>query len=321
MLVNNAGLGHDAPLTDEQQIQFVRGRAIYSATCGACHHDDGQGQAGKAPSLVESPWVNGPTERLVRIALHGLAGPVEVHGQTWDLVMPGLATSVVMNDQRMAAALTYVRRAWGNWGDPIDAQLVAQQRKEWSGRLYPWTVQELLDVEAGKLVAGDPKTTPAPTDPFAKYRDAVTGGDAERGRVLFHTNLQLRCPACHVVGQQGGGFVGPELTDIGARAKRDYLLESLVNPSATIAKGFETIVLWTNDGRNLAGTLVTENDASIVVAPPSGGQITVPAGEVDERFVSPLSSMPPVAELFTVDQLRDLVAYLESLKTADARSQ
>ena len=62
-----------------------------------------------------------------------------------------------MSDQRMAAVLTYVRRAWGNWADPIDGQLVARTRQESAGRSYPWTVQELLDVEAGKISASDVK--------------------------------------------------------------------------------------------------------------------------------------------------------------------
>ena len=113
--------------------------------------------------------------------------------------------------------------------------------------------------------------------------------------------------------------MGPELTDIGSRAERHYLLEALVDPSAKIAKGYDTIVILTVDGKSVAGTFVSENEENIVIAPPTGGTTTVTLDDIDERFNSPISSMPPVADLFTPVQISDFVAYLASLKNESSK--
>jgi putative heme-binding domain-containing protein len=304
------------PLSDGERRNFALGRAIYAVTCHACHHGNGQGQEGKAPPLVESEWINGSPERLVRIALHGLGGPVKVHGREWNLLMPGLGQSAAFNDERMAAVLTYVRRAWDNWGDPIDPELVAQVRRQTAGRIQPWTSAELVSLAQTNTPAESPDTSPpiAVLDPLAKFRGSRLGGDPEQGRILFHTNLQMRCPACHIIGTTGGGFVGPALTDVGSRVDRNYLVESLIDPSAKIAKGYDTIAILTADGEIVSGTFVSESEEEVVIAPPAGGTVSIKLDEIDERFNSPISSMPPVAELFTPAEISDIVAYLASLK-------
>lgn len=305
------------PLTDVERKHFALGGAIYAVTCHACHHANGQGQEGKAPPLVESEWVNGSPERLIRIALHGLAGSVKVRGREWNLVMPGLGQSPAFNDQRLAAVLTYVRRAWDNWGDPIDAGLVGRVRRLTSDRVQPWTSAELVSLETTSTGAEFPDTKQV-LDRLTQFRSSLTGGDPERGRVLFHTNLRMRCRACHSIGQTGGGFVGPELSDVGSRTDRQHLIESLLDPSAKIAKGYDTIVILTTDGKSVAGTFVSESEENVVIAPPVGGTVTVEVDDIDERFNSPISSMPPVADLFTAAEISDLVAYLASLKGQDS---
>lgn len=101
------------PLTPVQEKRLVIGQEVYNATCYSCHKADGRGYPGLAPSFVESEWVNGSPEHLIRIVLHGLQGPVKVNGEEWNLQMPGLGDSPVLNDERMASVLTYARRAWG----------------------------------------------------------------------------------------------------------------------------------------------------------------------------------------------------------------
>ena len=300
------------PLTDGERKHFALGGAIYAVTCHACHHGNGHGQEGKAPPLVESEWVNGSPERLVRIALHGLTGPVTVHNREWNLVMPGLGQSTAFNDERMAAVLTYVRRAWNNWGDPIDPGLVSRVRQQNAGRIQPWTSAELMNLDNPSSAPDVPQVEVV--DPLAKFSGSLFGGDPEQGRLLFHTNLKMRCPACHTIGGTGGGFVGPDLSEVSSRADRHALIESLIDPSAKIAKGYDTVVILTVDGKSLSGTLVSESEENVVIAAPTGDSVTVSTTDVEERFNSPISSMPPVAELFTPDQLSDLVAYLASLK-------
>ncbi len=302
-----------SPLTPEQEKRLVLGEAVYNVTCIACHKEDGRGQPGQAPSLVDSEWVNGPHDRLARIVLHGIHGPVKVNGEDWNLKMPGLGNSPVMSDERLAGVLTYVRRAWENYGEAVDPEHVAAIRRSTPGRAIPWTVLELLDPSA---IA--PRPTAPKTDPLEPDSGLLASGDAEKGRFLFHSNREIRCNACHTVGNLGGGFVGPDLTEVGKRADRKYLLESLIDPSAKIAKGFETLVVVTNDGKIVSGTFVSEGNGTLVVAPPAGGKVEIAVDKIAERVQSPISSMPPMGKIFTPQQIADLVAYLESLKPAAA---
>lgn len=107
---------------------------------------DGQGIEPQAPPLVDSDWVLGPPERLARIALHGLQGPVHVNGTRYEppLVLPEMPAMGFLTDEQLAAALTYIRRAWGHQADPVAPGVIAQARRENSDRQVPWTEDELL---------------------------------------------------------------------------------------------------------------------------------------------------------------------------------
>jgi mono/diheme cytochrome c family protein/glucose/arabinose dehydrogenase len=127
------------PLTPAEQARFERGRIVYSQTCAACHKPDGQGQEGMAPPLLDSEWALGRAETPARIVLHGLRGPINVGGRTFNLDMPGLPK---LSDEDIAAALTYVRREWGHTADPVTPETVRKQRA--TSRPTQWTERELL---------------------------------------------------------------------------------------------------------------------------------------------------------------------------------
>jgi mono/diheme cytochrome c family protein len=134
-----------APLTAEQQKLFNLGRDLFAQTCAQCHQPSGLGQEGVAPHLVDSEWVLGTPERLVRIALNGVHGPLKVGKKTVDLEMPGLYT---MTDEQLAGVLTYIRREWGHEGNPIAPDTVAKIRKATGDRAQTqWTMEELLQIK------------------------------------------------------------------------------------------------------------------------------------------------------------------------------
>ena len=66
----------------------------------------------------------------------------------------------------------------------------------------------------------------------------VTRGDPDRGKKIFMTHTIANCTRCHVVGGVGGP-VGPALDTIATRKQEDYILESLIDPGATIAEGYQ----------------------------------------------------------------------------------
>ncbi len=97
---------------------------------------------GEAPPLDHSPWVTGPEDRLIKIVLHGVRGPIEVHGKTYNREMPGFG-QILSNDE-IASLLTFVRKHFGEPSSPVLATSVDRVRTDNPGRTDYWGVEELL---------------------------------------------------------------------------------------------------------------------------------------------------------------------------------
>jgi mono/diheme cytochrome c family protein len=122
-----------------------RGKAVYENVCALCHNVDGSGKPGQAPPLSGSEWVTGNPNRVIRIPLSGLTGPITVKGQEWNLAMPAMGAA--LSDEDLAAVLTYMRKSWGNSGSEITAEQVKKVRSEVGNRSQPWTAAELNTVQ------------------------------------------------------------------------------------------------------------------------------------------------------------------------------
>ena len=116
------------------------GARVYATVCAACHQAQGQGLAGVFPPLAGSEWVTGSAERLVKVVLHGLTGPVQVAGEEYSGMMPPWGS---LSDAEVAAVSTYVRNTWGNQAPAVSAQEVARIRAANAARSTPWTAREL----------------------------------------------------------------------------------------------------------------------------------------------------------------------------------
>ena len=125
--------------------QLPDGKQVFSTTCAACHQATGEGVPGVYPPLAGSEWVTGDEAKLVRILLHGVTGPIEVAGETFNSMMPPWGAT--LKDADIAAVLTYVRGTWGNKGAPITAAKVASIRAATTSRTTPWTAAELAAVK------------------------------------------------------------------------------------------------------------------------------------------------------------------------------
>jgi quinoprotein glucose dehydrogenase len=152
-------------------------------------------------------------------------------------------------------------------------------------------------------------------DPLRDWRDSLVGGNAERGRQLFLAKAELACQRCHKV-QGQGGEVGPELAGIGGKQPREYLLEAIVLPSKQIAKGFETVVIATSDGKTVTGVLKGEDAKEVRLVTAEGKAVAVPKADIDERQSGPSAMPADLTKHLTPRELRDLVEFLASLKEA-----
>ncbi len=98
---------------------------------------------GEAPPLDGSPWVTGPQDRLIKIALHGLRGRIEVQGKTYDQEMPGFGS--ILTDADLASLLSFVRSRFGGPSQPVTAAAVSRVRAASQDRTRYWNPAELLE--------------------------------------------------------------------------------------------------------------------------------------------------------------------------------
>jgi len=149
---------------------------------------------------------------------------------------------------------------------------------------------------------------------LAQHLVSVEGGDAERGRSLFVGHRVAQCVRCHKIGTLiSGGNAGPDLAQVARRHDRTSLLQSLVEPSAKIARGFEAVTLILDSGRIMAGTVKSEDNGTIVLEQTDGKLVTVDQKEIEERTV-PRSAMPEMHRALTSRELRDLVEFLSTIQ-------
>jgi mono/diheme cytochrome c family protein len=131
-------------LTPEQIL--AKGKQAYQ-TCVACHQASGLGVAGVYPPLAGSEWVTGSEERLIRVLLHGLNGPIQVKGNTYNGLMPAFGKvpggGYNWNNERISQVLSYIRHEWGNNASFITKEQVDAVLKAEAARAKPWTQDEL----------------------------------------------------------------------------------------------------------------------------------------------------------------------------------
>jgi len=126
---------------------FVSGEEIYNREgfCVTCHQPDGKGlSASQFPPLAKSTWVTGNEERLIKLTLHGLMGPMELMGKTYPGQVPMTPYGGMLNDVEMASVLTFVRNTFGNKASPITPEMVKEVREKTKDKEGFYTPAELL---------------------------------------------------------------------------------------------------------------------------------------------------------------------------------
>jgi quinoprotein glucose dehydrogenase len=162
-----------------------------------------------------------------------------------------------------------------------------------------------------KLAAFD-QARPA-ADELRSFRECLQGGQAEEGRKIFLERVEVSCVRCHKAGGEGGE-VGPDLTGIGTRKPREYLLESITFPNKQIAAGFESLLVTMNNGTIYAGLLKAETADEIELNSPEDGLLKLKKSEIKSRERG-LSAMPEeMRQVLSKQDLRNLVEFLANLK-------
>ncbi|MCB9910014.1 MAG: ThuA domain-containing protein [Planctomycetes bacterium] len=168
-----------------------------------------------------------------------------------------------------------------------DSELEWAMRQLEAGKVAPGAQLELLEAVEARAKGGvEPfvslwdayQARMETSGPFQRFAISLEGGDAAQGQKIFYENATASCARCHAIDGQPGvpSEVGPNLSSVGLLRSREELLQSILQPAAQIAPGFEIY----SDGHALA-----------------------------------ISAMlPNYADLLTPAEVRDLVAYLASLR-------
>ena len=155
------------------------------------------------------------------------------------------------------------------------------------------------------------------SDDLAQWRVALLGGNIERGRKIFREKTETQCVRCHKC-ETGDSVVGPDLTHVGSRKPREYILESIVYPDKQIAEGFEIAILTLNDGSIVAGRLAAHDDKELKIETmDEKGKptvVTVPVDQIKTRTRAPSPMPPNLTQFLSKSELRDLVEYLATRK-------
>jgi quinoprotein glucose dehydrogenase len=260
---------------------------------------------------------NSPALRQAALPLAARLSPAEVAPLVAKLVRRGTPTE-------QKAAFTALR----SLQDPLADVLLAEQLRRLAlGRIAPEAELELVEAAEARddptvkqLLSAWKAEQAGSGDPMAPFAVSLRGGDADRGKTLFQEHPVLACVRCHRVGADGAD-VGPNLSSIGARASRDYILESIVRPNAKLADGYAAVTLTLKNGSSQSGILAGEDARDVTLKQPDGQTVAVPVADIAKRETAP-SSMPEIfGSILTRAELRDLVEYLASLngKTGSAQ--
>ena len=127
-----------------------RGKTVYMQVCFACHQPTGMGLPNMFPPLAGSDWVKAKkADRMIRIVLHGLNGPVQVNGVPFTTPAPLMPPQgAALSDAQIADVLTYVRAEFGGGASAVTPDEVKAIREAEKARAAMWTEAELLKIPA-----------------------------------------------------------------------------------------------------------------------------------------------------------------------------
>ena len=195
-------------------------QAVYQTNCAACHQPTGQGLPGAFPPLAGNPNILGDPEIIIENILAGKQGEITVKGQTYNGVMPQMQH---LTDEQIAQAANYVLTSWGNDGETVTLDQVAEKRLELGlsdrsqGQRHQGATESQMTyggapspIEGGEMV-----TTPG--------APALSQEEFDHSQQLFFE----RCAGCHGVLRKGA--TGKPLTPDITREKGTEYLKALIN--------------------------------------------------------------------------------------------
>lgn len=298
---------------DERRL-YVKGAEIYGREgyCATCHQPDGEGLALSGfPPLAKSSWVAENDDRLIKLTLKGIFGPLELDGKKFPGQVPMTPFGGLLNDEELSAVIAFVRNSFGNKGAIIPAAKIKQVRESVKDKLDFYTPGELM---GEKPVAGARKYVKMWTmDDFkVDFEKPLSKRNFNRGKEMF---TAAGCVACHNL-QGQGGHIGADLTKAGEEYPGAELLRQIIDPSAKIKDDFRVVAVFLKNDDKFRGMIVKRDADTIQLAEnlaEPDKTITIKKADISRVTPSDVSPMPTgLLVTLSKEEILDLVAYVAS---------
>jgi putative heme-binding domain-containing protein len=249
-------------------------------------------------------------DRLIKLTLNGLLGPMEVKGKPYPGLVPMTPFGGMLTNEELADVLTYVRNSFGNRATPVSPEKIEQVRVANQAKVGFYSPDELQ---------GGAATTSRPFVRFwepADFEDALAspleGRDFARGREMFEV---ATCVTCHNMEGRGANL-GADLAAASASYTTTELLSQILDPSATIKDEHRVHAILLDDESQYFG-LIVERDADTLTIAESlhtpDVTVTLEQEEIVEMQPLDVSPMPSgLLVTLTREEILDLLAYLAS---------
>ncbi|WP_436714836.1 HEAT repeat domain-containing protein [Roseiconus lacunae] len=233
--------------------------------------------------------------------------------------------SARLRDGSPAVKQTVIRRLAIHQSDTADEQLLELAKQLHDGSLDSKLSLDVysailarsphspkLSAIQNKINAFDPLES-LPSDKHRQFAFARDGGNAKEGERIFRSDLRAQCSRCHRIGR-GGSEIGPELTKIAKKRDADYLLRAVVYPSAEIDAKYNVQTVLMADGNVVQGVLKREDDDWMVLIDANGKEQKLSQEDIEQVADKQVSLMPDMTAVLSAAEVRDLVAYLKTLR-------
>ncbi len=261
--------------------------------CHTCHSigtsgsatrgPDQEGLASRAEERAKETGLSSGLEYMVESIVNPSSHIVE----GYDDIMPKVfAPPIMLDREKILAVLSYLQTLGGE--PDIDAVTKFKDRipEASKTKVVPWVPPIEVDPKEGELT-------------------------------FFDDTRDVTCSKCHVINGKGSK-VGPDLTGIGAVQTPQYLIESVLKPSAVIVKGFETMYLMTTDGMAYNGLLVSQDEEEVVLMVDEDGvmeEYVFYPDEIAQMQKQDVSIMPGnLSEMLTTKEFYGIISFLLSQK-------
>ncbi len=153
-------------------------------------------------------------------------------------------------------------------------------------------------------------------EPAAKLvADAKSTGDARRGAIVFYQPF-MSCTTCHRPDDEGQQL-GPDLSRWEQSVSDEHLVDAILRPSKNIRLGYESLTVFTEDGKSVVGLIVENNDKIVLRDPSQPGKLHEFLRDKLEEIIQNENSLMPqslVNQLSSRQQFLDLIRYLIEIR-------